>query len=36
MVIYNEGAGMGSVLLKDTTTTHVVVKGHTLAVVESL
>ena len=32
MVTDNEEAGMGPVLPKDMTTTHVVVKGHTLAV----
>lgn len=36
MVTYNEGTGMGSVLLKDTTTTHIVVEGHTQAVEERL
>lgn len=36
MVTYNEGAGMGSVLLKDTATTHMVVKGHALTEEKSL
>lgn len=35
MVMFNDGAGMGSVLWKDTTTTRMTVKGHTLAVLES-